>query len=150
MTQLSPTPHASETPVFDADMIERLVRTFYDKVRGDALIGPVFEARISEWEPHLRRMMAFWSAIAYGNGGYHGHPMEKHDALPVDGRHFRRWLTLFEETACEVCPPAAAMHFIDQAHRISQSFQLGIANANGILLKRGESLQRPDDEVQLP
>ena len=33
------------------------------------------------------------------SGIYHGRPMEKHLPLPVDFRHFDRWLTLFEETA---------------------------------------------------
>ena len=42
-------------------MIERLVRGFYAKVRTDAVLGPIFEARIRDWEPHLEQMFAFWS-----------------------------------------------------------------------------------------
>ena len=42
-------------------MIERLVHGFYAKVRADAVLGPVFDARIKEWEPHLAQMCAFWS-----------------------------------------------------------------------------------------
>ena len=37
-------------------MIERLVRSFYDKVREDEMLGPVFDARIADWEPHLAQM----------------------------------------------------------------------------------------------
>jgi hemoglobin len=37
----------------DEAMIERLVRTFYGKIRKDPLLGPVFETRIADWEPHL-------------------------------------------------------------------------------------------------
>jgi truncated hemoglobin YjbI len=44
------------------------------------------------------------------SGRYHGQPMEKHLPLPVDSRHFDRWLALFDETAHDVCPPAAAAH----------------------------------------
>jgi len=40
----------------DEALIDRLVRGFYMKVRADELIGPVFEARIADWEPHLKRM----------------------------------------------------------------------------------------------
>jgi hemoglobin len=43
------------------EMIERLVRGFYAKVRTDALLAPIFEARIRDWEPHLKQMCAFWS-----------------------------------------------------------------------------------------
>ena len=32
----------------DESLIDRLVETFYDKVRADDLLGPVFEAKIAE------------------------------------------------------------------------------------------------------
>lgn len=134
----------------DHAMIERLVRAFYARVRADALLGPVFAARIADWEPHLQRMCAFWSSVALMSGIYHGRPMEKHLPLPVDARHFDRWLALFEDTAREVCHPAAAEHFIERAHRVAESLELGIAGSLGKLLMKGARLQRPDDEVVLP
>src|SRR5215471_17047518 len=93
-------------------MIEQLVRAFYDKVRADAVLGPIFEARIRDWEPHLQQMFAFWSSVALMTGRYHGTPMVKHMRLPVDAAHFDRWLGLFEETARETCPPQAVTHFM--------------------------------------
>ena len=134
----------------DEAMIERLVRAFYARVRDDAMLEPVFAARIDDWEPHLRRMCAFWSSVALLTGSYHGRPMEKHLPLPVDGRHFQRWLCLFAETAREVCPPAAAEHFIERAERIAASLQLGIAGHHGVLLSKGQWFERPDGEVHLP
>ena len=100
-------------------------------------LGPIFAARIADWEPHLRRMVAFWSAVALMTGRYHGQPMEKHLPLPVDAQHFDRWLALFEATAAEACPPAAAAHFIERARRIAQSLELGIASSHGVLLPPG-------------
>jgi hemoglobin len=126
----------------DEPMIERLVHAFYAKVRADALLGPIFDARIRDWEPHLQRMCAFWSSVALMTGRYHGTPMVNHLRLPVDGQHFDRWLALFGETACEVCPPVAAQHFIERAHRIAQSLELGIAGHHGVLLARGERFRR--------
>jgi hemoglobin len=76
------------------------------------------------------------------SGVYHGRPMPKHLPLPVDAVHFDRWLELFEATAREVCPPAAADHFIERARRIAESLELGIAGANGVLLRRGERYVR--------
>ncbi len=134
----------------DEPMIDRLVRSFYGKVRADELLGPIFGARIADWEPHLRRMIAFWSSVALMSGVYHGRPMEKHLPLPVDARHFDRWLALFEETADEVCPPAAAAHFIERAHRVAESLELGIAGQIGVLLRKGERLARPDFDVFIP
>jgi truncated hemoglobin YjbI len=37
-------------------------------------------------------MCAFWSSVALMSGRYHGQPMEKHLPLPIDARHFDRWL----------------------------------------------------------
>ena len=123
-------------------MIERLVHRFYDKVRGDEMLGPIFEARITSWEPHLAQMCAFWSSVALMSSRYHGAPMPKHLPLPVDASHFDRWLALFEATAREVCPPAAQAHFIERARRIAASLELGVAGANSVLLGVGERFHR--------
>jgi hemoglobin len=133
----------AETGIDEA-MIERLVRGFYERVRADPLIGPVFAARIADWEPHLRQMFAFWASVALMSGQYHGQPMRKHLPLPVDGRHFDRWLALFEATAHQLCPPKAADHFIERARRIAESIELGVASVNGIMLAKGERLHRSE------
>lgn len=122
----------------DEAMIDRLVRRFYMKVRDDPILAPIFESRIVEWEPHLRRMCAFWSSVALMTGRYHGQPMQVHLPLPVDARHFDRWLSLFEATARQVCPPLAADHFIEKAQRIAGSLELGIAVGKGVSLAPGE------------
>ncbi|MBI2262283.1 MAG: group III truncated hemoglobin [Caulobacterales bacterium] len=129
----------------DEPMIARLVDGFYDRVRADPLIGPVFNDRISDWGPHLEQMRLFWSSVALMSGVYHGRPMPKHLPLPVDARHFDRWLELFEATARDLCPPAAADHFIERARRIAESLELGIAGANGVLLGKGERYLRPTE-----
>lgn len=140
----------AERTGIDAAMIDRLVRGFYGKVREDEVLAPVFEARIADWEPHLARMCEFWSSVALMRGVYHGRPMEKHLPLPVDARHFDRWLRLFRETAREVCPPAAAAHFIERAERIAQSLEMGIAVSQGVLLTNGARFRRPDSEASAP
>jgi len=133
----------AETGIDEA-MIDRVVRGFYARVREDPLIGPVFDARIRDWEPHLQRMCAFWSSVALLSGRYHGQPMPKHLPLPVDGRHFDRWLALFEATTRELCPPKAAAHFVERARRIAESLELGIASAHGVMLPKGQRLRREE------
>ena len=125
-------------------MIERLVHAFYAKVRDDAVLAPVFDARIADWEPHLKRMCAFWSSVALMSGRYHGTPMAKHAPLPVDAAHFDRWLELFEATAGEICPPAASSHFVELARRIAPSLELGIAGGQGVLLGPGKRFRRSE------
>jgi len=139
---------AESTGINEA-MIESLVRAFYDKARKDALLGPIFDRHVVDWETHLNRMCAFWSSVALMTGRYHGQTMAKHLPLPVDSRHFDRWLELFRQTALEACPPAAAAHLVERAARVAESLELGIAGQNGILLMRGQRLSRPDTEVDL-
>src|SRR6201991_3275113 len=129
------------------EMIERLVRRFYEKVRADEMLAPVFDAKIEDWEPHLAQMFAFWSSVALMTGRYHGTPMIKHVKLPVDAGHFDRWLALFEATAREICPPQAAVHFIERAQRIAASLELGVAGANGVMLGKGERFRRSEAGV---
>lgn len=130
----------------DEALIDRLVRGFYMKVRADDLIGPVFEARIADWEPHLKRMCEFWSSVALMSGRYHGQPMRVHLPLPVDGRYFDRWLALFDATARELCTPAGAEFFIARAHRIAQSLEFGIAASRGVMLGKNDRLMPVAEE----
>jgi hemoglobin len=126
----------------DEAMIETLVHRFYARIREDALLGPIFEERIADWGPHLERMCAFWSSVALMTGRYHGQPMRIHMPLPIDAEHFDRWLALFEATARETCPPAAAAHFMERAKRVAESLELGIAGGQGVMLGKDQRFRR--------
>jgi hemoglobin len=115
----------------DEAMIRRLVHRFYGDVRADPLLGPIFEARIADWDAHLAKLCDFWSSIALMTGRFHGRPMQAHLPLPIVAGHFERWLALFRTAAAEVCPPPASAFFVERAERIAESLQLGIACANG-------------------
>ncbi|MFZ5790061.1 MAG: group III truncated hemoglobin [Pseudomonadota bacterium] len=121
---------AQRTGIDDA-MIGRLVRSFYGEVERDPALGPIFAARIRDWDRHIAKMCDFWSSVALLSGRYHGQPMQAHLSLPVDAGHFARWLQIFEATARRVCPPAAAEHFLERARRIAESLELGIAVRRG-------------------
>ena len=125
----------------DERTIERLVHAFYADVRADPLLAPIFAAIVEDWTPHLAQMCAFWSSVVLMTGRYHGRPMDKHLPLPVDAAHFDRWLALFETAARRECPPAAAAVFIERAHRIAESLELGLAGQRGQLLMQGERLR---------
>lgn len=111
------------------DQLTALVHAFYTKVRADPMLGPVFAARIADWEPHLQRMVDFWSSVALMTGRYHGTPVLKHVGLPVTWTHFERWLALFRETAAEICQPAGAAHLIERAERIARSLHMAAEDA---------------------
>lgn len=124
----------------DEALIERVVHGFYDRVRADAELGPVFAARIANWEPHLATMCRFWSSVTLKTAVYSGSPMQKHAPLPISGAHFDRWLMLFRQTVRELCGPDAASVFLEAAERIAQSLEFGIAANRGLMLAKGERL----------
>ncbi len=118
----------ARTGLSDA-VLTRLVHRFYDRVRADPVLGPIFADRIADWTPHLARMVEFWSSVALMTGRYHGAPMPKHLTLPVDRTHFDRWLTLFRQTAAEVCTPEGAAWVIERAERIAFSIHANVEDA---------------------
>lgn len=113
----------------DEQVLRDLVHRFYAKIRADAVLAPIFAARIADWEPHLERMAAFWSSVALMTGRYHGAPVPAHTPLPVTWAHFERWLGLFRETAHETCPPEGAAHVIERAERIARSLHMAVEHA---------------------
>jgi hemoglobin len=113
----------------DQAMLTDLVHSFYGKIRADAVLGPIFASRITDWAPHLARMVSFWSSVALMTGSYHGAPVPAHVHLPVTWAHFERWLTLFRATANETCTPAGAAHVIERAERIARSLNMAVEDA---------------------
>lgn len=113
----------------DREMIAAVVYRFYEEIRKDAILGPIFEARIAEarWPVHLETMVDFWSSVLLTSGAYKGKPVPAHLPLPLEDGHFVRWLNLFQSVAEAVCPPAAAALFVDRAERIADSLRFAIA-----------------------
>ena len=108
--------------------ISTLVDRFYDKVRVDAEIGPIFNAIVGDWPHHLATLKDFWSTVLLTTGRYKGQLLMTHLGLPLDPDHFERWLALFAETATEVLPRAIAEMVIAKSQRIAENFKLGIAH----------------------
>lgn len=76
--------------------IELMVDTFYDLVRKDDLLGPIFNQVIKDnWPKHLDTMYRFWQTVLLHEFAYKGSPFLPHSKLPIDEHHFERWLKLF-------------------------------------------------------
>lgn len=110
----------------DETGIAALVDRFYGKVRRDALIGPVFNAAIRDWDTHLVTLRAFWSSVMLTSGRYKGSPMAAHLKHAMRPEFFDRWLALWRETAHEVFAPDPASRFCSKADRIAESLKLAL------------------------
>ncbi|MDN3688726.1 group III truncated hemoglobin [Cyclobacterium jeungdonense] len=108
--------------------IRELVDTFYDKVRRDPLLGPVFEKRIGDsWDVHLAKMYRFWQTVLLQEHTYHGSPFTPHATMPIGEEHFQRWLVLFKKTLEENFRGQKAEEAQWRAEKMAEMFQLKIA-----------------------
>jgi len=108
--------------------IETLVARFYAAVRGDPVLGPVFEAAVDDWPEHLVKLQAFWSSVMLTTGRYKGSPMAAHlrHADAIEQGMFERWLDLWRETAAETLGASDAAAVIRKAERIAESLKLAL------------------------
>ncbi|MBV1686558.1 group III truncated hemoglobin [Novosphingobium sp. G106] len=113
----------------DDDFVAQLVESFYARIRADALLGPIFAARIADWPLHRDRMKSFWRSILHNSGEFAGNPMAKHLAIPgLERDHFAHWLNLFYATLRELeRHPAATRMVGTRARMIADSLLTGIA-----------------------
>lgn len=122
--------------MLDEAMIHDVVHRFYNRIRSDALLAPIFNRVIApeQWPVHLNSMCDFWSSTLLRTSRYEGRPLRPHLQIPeLEQQHFHRWLSLFQATLSQICPPEVEAIFMQRALRIAQSFRLSIA------FHRGES-----------
>ena len=122
------TEEKTSLPPVTEETIHTLVHTFYDRIRSDETLGPIFNDVIDpNWDAHLEKMCAFWSSVMLTSGRYKGRPMQAHAKLSaVKPEHFDIWLGLFRETATELFGPVTGAAFIYRAERIAASLKLGM------------------------
>lgn len=112
----------------DDDGLKILVDRFYDRVRADAQLGPIFNDAIHDWPEHLDKLTAFWSSVMLTSGRYKGQPVPAHvkHKSRITPALFDRWLALWARTTNELMAPDAAAALQDRVNRIAQSLQLAM------------------------
>ena len=94
----------SRKEIATRDDIALLVHVFYEKIRADLEIGPVFEAVITDWEAHLGKLVDFWESSLFGVRKYYGNPIKEHVGVDktmgfaLSPSYFGLWLNLWFET----------------------------------------------------
>ena len=104
--------------------IKKLVDTFYEKVRKDELLGPIFNDRIYDrWPQHLEKMYTFWQTLLLNEHTYFGSPFPPHAHLPVSGNHFKKWIELFSQTIDELFTGEKANEAKWRAGKMAEIFE---------------------------
>ncbi|ACK51438.1 globin family protein [Methylocella silvestris BL2] len=106
--------------------ISACVADFYGQARNDALLGPVFNGAVADWDVHLKIVADFWSHALLKTERYKGFPFPVHTQLPLKPEHFPRWLELFEVSARKILPPEFAEAALARAQHMARSFMAGV------------------------
>jgi len=104
--------------------ISALVRGFYDRVRADPLLGPVFDLAIPDWKGHQVVVEDFWSRVLLGTARYRGCVMGAHGGMRLAPVHFDRWLELWGQSAEATLPPVAREQAMTVARALDQRLRL--------------------------
>lgn len=120
----------------DEQTIRAVVHDFYGRVRADDQLGPVFGAYISDWTPHLEKMVGFWMTVVRGERRYQGNPFEAHQKVTeLSSDLFAHWLNLFGETLRDHCSAEDAQAWEATARRMgfAMSWRLGLGENEALL-----------------
>ena len=109
-------------------LLRRFLDHFYERVRRDETIGPLFERVIGpDWGPHLDKIQDFWSSVMLKTGRYTGNPLAVHRRVEgLEPQFFDHWLALFETSAREVLTAELAGAFVSKANLMADSLRLGL------------------------
>jgi hemoglobin len=89
--------------------VSLLVRSFYEKIRQDEMLGPIFNSQIHDWEPHLEKLTDFWEGnlLFFVKTKFTGDPKTAHQRVDeatehsLNMIHFGKWVNLWIETIDE-------------------------------------------------
>ncbi len=84
-----------------------LLRRFYGWVMVDDILAePFAELRSRGLDSHIPVMADFWETMLFRAGLYRGSALQAHrhvhQRAPLSGRHFARWLTVWNDTVDEM------------------------------------------------
>lgn len=107
--------------------ISRLVHLFYDKIRVDDLLGPIFNTHIpqEEWPKHLEKLIDFWETNLMGIRKFKGSPTQKHVKVDqsmnyqMSQKHFGQWLHLWFTTIDELFEGSLASRAKEAARKMA-------------------------------
>lgn len=111
--------------------IKLMVDSFYAKVNEDEMLSYVFNdfSKVN-WEEHLPKMYRFWSSLIFGSQAYKGNPFAAHIPLPVDEKHFNRWIEIFNANMDELFDGLVADQVKLRARSIAHVFQSKLSHIN--------------------
>ena len=132
--------------ITDCRDVARLVNVFYDRVRDDDILGPIFDdvAQV-DWATHLPRMYDFWESVLFARATFKGAPLVVHRALaqhsPLTSDTFSRWIALFQSTVDDLFSGPMAEHAKNSAVRIAATMEHSLTIDHAVQEPRAMTLR---------
>lgn len=129
-----------------------LVRAFYDKVRRDPQLEPVFAAMIGgRWDAHISRMCRFWRFAMRLSRRYEGDMLATHRRVrAIRPALFKIWLGLFEETVNEHFAGDAGAALCDRARKSARNLELALFGRDGASREAGDPCRGASADATRP
>ena len=112
--------------------INKLVVSFYSKVRKNEEIGYFFNNTIHDWDEHLEKLTDFWESNLFFTGTFRGNPALAHVKVDrehnnsITEYHFGIWLNLWFQTIDELFQGEMAERLKNNARKMSTHLFLRI------------------------
>ncbi|GAA0719515.1 truncated hemoglobin Ctb [Aquimarina litoralis] len=81
-----------------------IVSCFYEKVKTEKTLGPIFNTIIKNWDEHINTLTDFWETNLLCVSKYKGNPIKKHKIVntafnsSITVYHFGIWLQIWFQT----------------------------------------------------
>ncbi len=115
----------NQKQIEDREDVAVLVSTFYDKIRKDKVLGPIFNPIITDWESHLELLANFWETQLFLKRTYFGNPVTAHQEVDkimnqtISSEHFGLWLNLWFATIDQLYTGEVAWIAKNRAQKMS-------------------------------
>lgn len=112
--------------------VNKLVVSFYSKVRKNDEIGYFFNNTIKDWDAHLEKLTDFWESNLFFTGSFLGNPAMAHAKVDMKHNnsiteyHFGIWLNLWFQTINELFEGEMAQRLKNNARKMSTHLFLRI------------------------
>jgi hemoglobin len=121
------------------DDIKAIIDAFYELVKVDALLGPIFNKVAGvNWEHHLPIMYDFWDFTILNNGSYARNVMTPHyilhEKIKLTPLHFERWLHIFYQTIDASYAGENAQAMKQRAHVIAETLKYKLGEKDKLSL----------------
>ncbi len=118
--------------------IAHLVTTFYDKIKIEPTLGPIFIRAIHDWPTHIEHLTDFWQSQLLFNKRFRGNPAEAHvkvdkaEGHSITPEHFGLWMNLWFETIDELFEGEIAERAKRNARKMNTNLYLKIWEARQV------------------